>query len=120
MPRRGGPEVAQPPLPAGTGALRALPRRLAIGLVKAYRLLLSPSLGSNCRFWPTCSAYAIEALERHGARTGLRLTGTRLLRCHPWCEGGLDPVPEQPRRLGEGLFTGLAGMVRPAPRRPRP
>ncbi len=68
---------------------------LLIGLVRAYRLLLSPSLGSACRFEPTCSAYALQALERHGAAHGSYLTVTRLLRCHPWCAGGHDPVPEK-------------------------
>jgi hypothetical protein len=73
-----------------------LPRRVLIALVKAYRLLLSPWLGNACRFEPTCSVYAIEALERHGALTGSYLAGRRLLRCHPWCAGGCDPVPPAP------------------------
>ena len=69
-------------------------QRLLIGLVKAYRLLLSPWLGSACRFEPTCSVYALQALERHGAARGAWLTVCRLGRCHPWCAGGLDPVPD--------------------------
>ncbi len=68
-------------------------QRLLIGLIKAYRLLLSPWLGSACRFVPTCSGYALEALEVHGASKGSYLMASRLLRCHPWCKGGLDPVP---------------------------
>jgi hypothetical protein len=64
-----------------------------IGLVKAYRLVLSPWLGSACRFTPTCSAYALLALTEHGAATGSYLTLKRLGRCHPWCHGGHDPVP---------------------------
>jgi len=64
-----------------------------LALVKAYRLLLSPALGSSCRFEPTCSLYALQALEVHGAAKGSYLTLKRLGRCHPWCEGGLDPVP---------------------------
>ena len=63
-------------------------------VVKAYRLLLSPWLGSACRFEPTCSAYSIGALEQHGAARGSYLTVKRLARCHPWCEGGHDPVPQ--------------------------
>lgn len=74
--------------------LLALPQRLLIGLVRGYRLLLSPWLGSSCRFEPTCSAYALEALERHGAAGGSYLATRRLLRCHPLCAGGHDPVPE--------------------------
>jgi uncharacterized protein len=66
---------------------------LLIGIVKGYRLLLSPWLGSSCRFEPTCSRYSIEALEQHGAIKGSYLTLHRLGRCHPWCKGGLDPVP---------------------------
>lgn len=69
------------------------PREFLRLLVRAYRLLLSPSLGSACRFEPTCSAYALESLERHGAMAGSYLTLRRLLRCHPWCDGGHDPVP---------------------------
>ena len=67
--------------------------RALSALVRAYRVLLSPWLGSACRFEPTCSAYALGALERHGAGWGTYLTAGRLLRCHPWCAGGLDPVP---------------------------
>jgi len=69
-------------------------QRLLIGLVKGYRLLLSPWLGSACRFEPTCSVYALQALEHHGAATGSYLTLRRLGRCHPWCAGGHDPVPD--------------------------
>jgi putative membrane protein insertion efficiency factor len=68
-------------------------QRGLIGIVKGYRLLLSPWLGSACRFEPTCSLFAIEALEVHGAAKGSYLTAGRLLRCHPWCAGGHDPVP---------------------------
>lgn len=74
--------------------------RLAlIALVKAYRLLLSPWLGSACRFEPTCSTYALNALESHGALVGSYLTAGRLVRCHPWCAGGNDPVPINKPRL---------------------
>lgn len=66
---------------------------LLIKLVSLYRLLLSPWLGSACRFEPTCSKYALQALELHGAGQGSYLTLKRLVRCHPWCSGGLDPVP---------------------------
>ena len=70
-----------------------------IGLVKAYRLLLSPWLGSSCRFEPTCSAYSLQALQMHGAAAGSYLTLARLARCHPWCEGGSDAVPSEKPRL---------------------
>ncbi|MCW5654795.1 membrane protein insertion efficiency factor YidD [Hydrogenophaga sp.] len=82
-----------------------MPRGLLVGLVKAYRLLLSPWLGNGCRFEPTCSVYAIGALERHGALQGSYLTLRRLARCHPWCEGGHDPVPDSAPRAAP--FSGL-------------
>ena len=68
-------------------------RRLLIGIVKGYRLFLSPWLGASCRFTPTCSVYAIEALETHGAAAGSYLALKRLVRCQPYCAGGHDPVP---------------------------
>ncbi|MDB5886406.1 MAG: hypothetical protein JWR74_2577 [Polaromonas sp.] len=74
--------------------LTGLPQKALIGLVQAYRLLISPALGSNCRFEPSCSAYSLQALSQHGALAGSYLTLRRLGRCHPWCEGGHDPVPQ--------------------------
>ncbi|WP_338414829.1 membrane protein insertion efficiency factor YidD [uncultured Sphaerotilus sp.] len=79
--------------------VRAWPRLGLIGVVRAYRLVLSPWLGSSCRFEPTCSAYALVALDRHGALRGGALTVGRIARCHPWCAGGHDPVPDQSHRL---------------------
>lgn len=61
--------------------------------IRAYQLLISPLLGPSCRFHPSCSHYAIEAIDTHGAGRGLWLSARRLARCHPWCEGGHDPVP---------------------------
>ncbi len=74
-------------------------RALLVGLIKGYRLFLSPWLGSSCRFTPTCSAYGLQALEQHGAAAGAYLTAARIARCHPWCDGGHDPVPDTPPRL---------------------
>lgn len=76
--------------------LKNLSRLLArplIWLVQLYRLTLSPFVGQHCRFTPTCSQYAIEALQVHGAVKGSLLAAKRLGRCHPWCAGGWDPVP---------------------------
>ena len=67
--------------------------RLLLLAIEAYRLMLSPLLGGHCRFWPSCSAYAGEAIERHGAIRGSQLAIRRLLRCHPFNHGGVDPVP---------------------------
>lgn len=61
--------------------------------VRAYRLVLSPWIGHACRFQPTCSAYALEALDRHGALRGSWLAARRVARCHPWGAAGYDPVP---------------------------
>ena len=87
-------------------------RALLVGVVKGYRLLLSPWLGSACRFEPTCSLYAIGALERHGALAGSYLTLRRLARCHPWCQGGCDPVPQQAPRFFTRLLPGAASGKR--------
>ena len=62
-------------------------------LIRAYQLALSPLLGPNCRYYPTCSQYAIEAIETHGSLRGAWLAIKRISRCHPWHEGGFDPVP---------------------------
>ena len=90
--------------------MRSWPQAALIGAVRGYRFFLSPWLGSACRFEPTCSVYALEALDRHGAAAGLALTLGRIGRCHPWCAGGLDPVPAAPPRL----FTALLGHERRA------
>ena len=66
---------------------------ILIALLKAYRFAISPLYGQVCRYHPTCSAYALEALERHGAVRGGWLALRRLARCHPWHPGGHDPVP---------------------------
>lgn len=68
-------------------------RKLFILVFRAYRLAISPLLGQNCRFHPSCSEYAIEALEKHGGWRGSWLAIRRVARCHPWHAGGYDPVP---------------------------
>ncbi|MEW6039103.1 membrane protein insertion efficiency factor YidD [Methylococcus sp. ANG] len=70
-------------------------QRLLIALIRLYQYLLSPWIGHHCRFFPTCSNYAIDAIERFGAMRGAYLTIRRLLKCHPWHHGGIDPVPEK-------------------------
>lgn len=62
-------------------------------LIRAYQIGISPLIGPSCRFYPSCSEYAIQAIRRHGAVRGVRLTAGRLLRCHPFHPGGYDPVP---------------------------
>jgi len=71
-------------------------KRLLVWLLRAYQLLVSPMLGPSCRFYPTCSNYAIEAVRLHGAARGGWLAVRRVCRCHPWNDGGNDPVPGSP------------------------
>jgi hypothetical protein len=109
----------------GTAALLAallrLPQTALIGLVKGYRLLLSPWLGSACRFEPSCSAYSLQALQQHGAATGSYLTLRRLARCHPWCDGGHDPVPSRACAAGpDSLFTRQVTPVTSTPSKKTP
>jgi putative membrane protein insertion efficiency factor len=66
---------------------------ILLALIRAYRLALSPWWGRQCRFTPTCSEFALEAIERHGALRGSWLAMRRISRCHPWHAGGFDPVP---------------------------
>ena len=68
-------------------------------LIRGYQLAISPFLGPRCRFYPSCSHYAIEAIETHGSLRGTWLTIKRISRCHPWHEGGFDPVPACPHHL---------------------
>ena len=92
-----------PAVPSGRavppGRLRLVPRKALKTLVRGYQLLLSPWLGASCRFEPTCSAYALAALDAHGAAAGTYLALARLARCQPFCVGGCDPVPAAPPRF---------------------
>lgn len=82
-----------------------LPARLMMGLVRGYQLLFSAWLRAGCRYSPSCSHYAMQSLQRHGAAAGTYLAAARILRCNPFCLGGHDPVPDNPPRL----FTRLTG-----------
>ena len=84
-------------------------KRLLLALIRFYRREISPRVPPTCRFTPTCSAYAEEAIERHGAFRGCLMAMWRILRCNPLCRGGYDPVPPA-RERGDGEETGhLAG-----------
>jgi uncharacterized protein len=90
-----------------------LPQRLLLAFVRSYRLLLKPWLGNTCRFEPTCSAYALQALSQHGAARGGALAAWRIARCHPLCAGGCDPVPT---RFGDAFhFKRSPGSSSPLP-----
>jgi putative membrane protein insertion efficiency factor len=73
------------------------PQLLLIGLLRLYRLTISPLYGQVCRYHPSCSAYALDAVTEYGACRGTWMSARRLLRCHPWAPGGYDPVPPQVR-----------------------
>lgn len=98
---------------AASWAPRCATQQLLIGVVRFYRLMFSPWLGSSCRFEPTCSAYALTALESHGAAAGALLSARRLLRCHPWCAGGCDPAP-----LPRSITPCIAPSATPLPADP--
>ncbi|MFO1340812.1 MAG: membrane protein insertion efficiency factor YidD [Burkholderiaceae bacterium] len=101
-----------------TTGWRAAPRRALVALLRGYRLVLSPWLGNQCRFYPSCSQYGIEALQRHGALAGSYLTAARVLRCQPWCAGGCDPVPAARPRLFSHLLPSATLADAPQARDP--
>lgn len=68
-------------------------KKLLLIFIKFYQYFISPFIGNNCRYYPTCSAYAVEAVEKYGSLKGALLTAKRILRCHPFHAGGFDPVP---------------------------
>jgi len=86
-----------------------------IAPIKAYQYLLSPWLGQWCRFTPSCSNYAIEAIQIRGPVVGLLLALRRVSRCHPWCKGGHDPVPNSPHQHTETQRTNSATQLRNPP-----
>jgi uncharacterized protein len=80
------------PLPQGASRVGAA-AQVEIAAVRLYQWTIRPIIGAHCRFWPSCSEYAVEALRVHGAARGTALAARRILRCNPWNEGGVDPVP---------------------------
>ncbi|GAB6280205.1 MAG: hypothetical protein STSR0007_02630 [Thermovirga sp.] len=74
--------------------MKGIPSRIAVLLIRSYQVFLSPLLGENCRFYPSCSRYAIESIERFGLSRGMLLSVMRIMKCGPWHSGGFDPVPE--------------------------
>jgi uncharacterized protein len=94
-------------------AMWNLPRNILILLLLAYRRLISPLYGQVCRFFPSCSAYALEAITVHGAVKGSWLAARRLLRCHPWNAGGVDHVPAGKRTWPEGRTPTIVVLNNP-------
>ena len=95
-----------------------LATRVLVALVRAYQLLLSPWLGNSCRFEPICSNFSLQALSRHGAVAGSALTLGRIARCHPWCAGGHDPVPQRLPRWLQPLSARRGADEHPTPAEP--
>jgi putative membrane protein insertion efficiency factor len=83
--------------------LKKIPSRIAVMLIRSYQVLISPLLGKNCRFYPSCSSYAVESIERFGLPRGIYLSTIRIMKCGPWHGGGFDPVPEE--------FPSILGLV---------
>ena len=88
-------------------------KRLLHALVRFYQLFFSAWINAGCRYTPSCSHYALRALERHGAAAGSYLTAARLVRCHPWCDGGFDPVPDRAPSLFRRFVEDDAAAVSP-------
>ncbi len=82
-------------------------KHLLIGVIRAWRFAISPLYGQVCRYHPSCSAYALEAVTVHGSLRGTWLAGRRLVRCHPWSDGGYDPVPPRDRPRVPPHATGV-------------
>lgn len=78
--------------------LLLVPRNVCIALLVAYRAIVSPLYGDVCRYYPSCSAYTLQAIQQHGAVRGIWLGARRIARCHPWAVGGVDDIPEPRRR----------------------
>lgn len=98
----------------GWRATCLVPRNAAIAALIAYRATISPSYGDVCKYYPTCSAYAVGAIQQYGVVRGSVMAATRLARCHPWAQGGIDDV--HPRTDFRDELT-LHGFVVPSPRR---
>lgn len=79
-------------------AVLLIPRNVGVLLLRAYRAVISPLYGDVCRYYPSCSAYALGAVQEHGLTIGSALAARRLARCHPWAEGGIDDVPLKRKR----------------------
>lgn len=106
--------AARHPLAIALDALLLIPRNLAVAILIVYRRLISPLYGDVCRYYPSCSSYTLQSIQRFGLLIGFFLGARRLLRCHPWAEGGFDEIPE--KRSFRYVMT-HAGFVLPSSQR---
>lgn len=88
--------------------MKSLLSSLLLLLLRGYQLAISPFLGQSCRFYPTCSNYAMEAIREHGALKGVMLAAVRLGKCHPWHPGGHDPVPKKSGKSSDDNISASA------------
>jgi putative membrane protein insertion efficiency factor len=86
-----------------------LPRNVCVVILRAYRAVISPLYGDVCRYYPSCSAYALGSIQQHGVIKGVALGSWRLLRCHPWTKGGVDDV--RPRRAPRYRITNFGFVI---------
>ena len=86
-----------------------LPRNVCVLILRAYRAVISPLYGDVCRYYPSCSAYTLQAIQRYGVIAGIGLGAWRIARCHPWAKGGVDDVPE--RRIARYRITDFGFVV---------
>lgn len=105
------PEAGADASSAALSFLRRAPQLVLLGLLRLYQTVISPLTGPTCRYYPSCSSYAVLAVQRHGALRGSWLAARRLARCHPWTPGGVDDVPparppHSSARLGHAHLTG--------------
>lgn len=113
--------MSRPATAAAILAASRLARRALVALlvapIRLYQVAVSPLLGPRCRFYPSCSNYAVQALRRHGPLRGTALAAWRVLRCHPWNPGGIDPVPPKPAAREPNAHPDLSARQRhrPAP-----
>lgn len=94
---------------SGLAAMLLLPRNALVPVLWLYRAAISPLYGDVCRYYPTCSGYALQAVQQHGALRGIWLASRRILRCHPWMAGGVDDVPEP--ATGKFMLTPFGFVV---------
>lgn len=92
-------------------ALMLIPRNVCIAILVAYRAIVSPLYGDVCRYYPSCSSYALQAIQQHGAVRGIWMGSRRILRCHPWAAGGVDDIPVPRRSMTTTRFGFVTGVA---------
>ena len=89
-----------------------IPRNVCIAILVAYRTVVSPLYGDVCRYYPSCSSYALQAIQQHGAVRGMWMGARRIIRCHPWAAGGVDDIPSPSRTMTTSRLGFVSGATR--------